>query len=48
LPPEYALAERSFRRMTVCHPGPSGDDPRRDRGQSGEVDGDDAREIVFT
>jgi hypothetical protein len=45
--PEYALAERRFRGMTVCPPGPSGEDPRRDRGQSGEVDRNDAREIVL-
>ena len=42
--PEYALAERSFSGITVCHPGPSGEDLRRNRDQSGEVDG--AREIV--
>jgi hypothetical protein len=35
--PEYALAERRF----------GGDDLRRDCGQSGQVDGDDAREIVL-
>ena len=47
LPPEYALAERGFREMTVCHPGPSGDDLRRDCGQRSEVDGEDAREMVL-
>jgi hypothetical protein len=45
--PEYALAERRFRKITVGHPGPSGEDLRRNRGQSREVDGDDAREMVL-
>jgi hypothetical protein len=45
--PEYALAERSFRGIAVCPPGPLGEDLRRDRGQSGEVDRDDAREIIL-
>jgi hypothetical protein len=33
--------------MTVCHSNPSGDDPRRDYGQRGEVDGDEAQEMVL-